>query len=117
MKFVKKFSIYLYYTPGAGGTGNSIQYQVEINPFYYSEDKTGLYWAPIGKYVDTAGTWDEERATFDSGTGATASTQYNVTPLDIIDPSAARIRIKIKETIVGGSAGAVRAMLGTNTIN
>lgn len=116
LKFVKKFSVYLYYTPGAGGTGNSIQYQVEINPFYYQEDKTDLFWAPIGKYVDATGTWTEERATFVSGTG-TAATQYNVVPLDIIDPSAARVRIKIKETVVGGSAGTIRIMLGTNTIN
>lgn len=117
LKFVKKFSVYLYYTPGAGGTGNSIQYQVEINPFYYSEDKTNLFWAPIGKYVDVAGTWTEEPASFVSLTGTTAATKYALVPLDIIDPSAARVRIKVKETIVGGVAGSVRIMLGTNTIN
>lgn len=117
LKFVKKFSVYAYYTPGTGGGGNSLQYQVEINPFYYEQDPNNLFWAPIGKYVDVTGTWTEEKATFTSNTSTTALTQDNVTPLDIIDPSAARVRIKAKETIVGGSAGTVRFMIGSNTIN
>lgn len=117
IKFVKKFSVYSFYTPGAGGTGNSINYQVEINPFYAKEDPNDLYWAPIGRFIDTSGQYAEEKATFNSSTSTTAATQYNEVPLDIIDPAAARVRIKVKETVVGGSAGTVRLMLGTNTIN
>lgn len=116
LKFVKKFSVYLYYTPGAGGTGNSLSVQVEINPFTEKEDPTGLFWAPIGKYVDVTGTWTEEPATFVSLAG-TASTKSKVVPIDIIDPSAYRVRIKAKETVVGGAAGSLRAMIGTNTFN
>lgn len=117
LKYVKKFSVYLYYTPGAGGTGNSLQFQVQINPFYKKEDPTDLFWAPIGKYTDAAGTWTEEPATFTTTTNPVASTQYNAVPLDVIDPSAARVRVLIKETVVGGAAGKVRVMIGSNTIN
>lgn len=117
LKFVKKFSVYIFYTPGAGGDGNSVQCEIEINPFYYEQDTADAFWAPIGKYIDATGTWTEEKAMFTSGVATAAGVKYAVTPIDIIDPSAARVRIKIKETVVGGSAGSVRVMIGSNTIN
>ena len=116
LKFVKKFTVYGYYTPGAGGTGNSLEYTVELNPFYATQDPSDLYWAPIGKFTDSTGTWTEESGAFNSATGV-ASTQKNITPLDVIDPSAARVRIKVKEVGGAGAVGKVRLMLGTNTIN
>lgn len=116
IKFAKKLTVYPYYTPGAGGNGNYLSYQVEINPFPADQDPTDAYWSAIGKYTDTAGTWVEEPATFLSAAG-TAGTQKNVTPLDVVDIAAYRVRIKAKETVVGGVAGTVKFILGTNTIN
>ncbi len=116
-KFVKKFSIYGYYTPGAGGSGNSVDYTVEINPFYPAEDPGNAFWAPIGRWVDTAGNYAEERATFIGGTATVAGVKYNLVPLDIVDPSAAQMRIKIEEVVLGGAAGSVQMMVGSNTIN
>ena len=116
LKFVKKFTVYGFYTPGAGGTGNSLDYEVQINPFYPDQDPGNLYWAPVGKFTDTTGTWTEEPGTFHSAAGV-ASTQKNLTPLDVVDPSAAQVRILVKEDGGAGTPGVVRLMLGTNTIN
>lgn len=116
LKYVKKLSVYAYYTPSTNG--NSLQYQVEINPYDIKEDPTNLKWVPIGKYVDAAGTWTEEKGSFTTTTSTTGGAQYNAVPLDIIDPSARRIRILAKETLGGGgAAGTVKFVIGTNTIN
>ena len=117
IKFVKKASVYGYYTPGAGGTGNSVEYIVEFNPFYPKEDPGNLYWAPVGRWIDTGGTYTEEPGAFVTTTATTAATLYQMTPLDIIDPSAAQIRVRVKEVVAGGAAGSIKMMLGSNTIN
>lgn len=116
VKFSKLANIFSYYTPGAGGTGNSLYFEVEVNPFNASEDPSGLYWSPVGEFIDSTGTWTEEPANFNSAAG-TASTQKNVVPLDLTSLAVAQVRVKAKETVVGGAAGTVKFVVTTNTIN
>jgi len=114
--FTKKVTVFPYYTPGVGGTGNKLNYQIEINPYSAEEDPTNLYWSPVGDYIDSSGTWTEEPGTFLSLAG-TASTQSNLVNLDLTDAANYQLRIKAKETVGGGSAGTARFVVTTNTIN
>jgi len=117
IKFSKLANIFAFYTPGAGGTGNSCNLTVEVNPFNAKEDPTGLYWSQVGQFVNTTGAWKEEPAVFSSNSSTTAAVQHNVVPLDLTNLAVCQIRVKAKETVGGGSPGKVKVVLTTNTIN
>lgn len=114
--FGKNITVFPYYTPGAGGTGNTLQFEVEINPYSAEEDPANLYWSQAGRYENTAGTWVEEPAMF-TGLAGTATVQKNLVVMDGIYLAASQVRLKAKETVVGGAAGTVKFVVTTNTIN
>jgi len=123
----KYATLHAYYTPGAGGTGNTVSFQLEGNSYlaaapqpgdtpYVLRDSSNAHFSPVGVYNDVSGVYTQEIATFTSPAG-TASTQANLVPVELTNIAATQMRIKAKETIVGGSAGTVQFVVMLNTIN
>lgn len=114
VSFAKKFTIFPFYTPGAGGTGNTLQFQIQINPYNSAEDPNDLYWATVGQYNNSSGTITEEVSTYTSNNSTTASTLKAVTPIEFSQLSVQQIRVKAKETVGAGSAGVARFVVDQN---
>ena len=117
IRFSKLANLFAYYTPGAGGSTNTAQITVEVNPFNATEDPNNLYWSQVGQYTNASGTWTEELATFTSNTSTVAGTRHALVPIDLTNLAVCQIRVKAKETVGAGSAGTIRVVLTTNTIN
>jgi hypothetical protein len=90
--------LYIKYTPGAGGGGNSIQVQLE-----FSADGVNFYKENSELTIpDTTYQYMQVRS-FDNNGSSVALTAYNFRiPVEIADKF---FRISLKETVVGGSAG------------
>lgn len=94
------------YTPGSGGSGNSVQLKVEwATPNDVSASPGSTEWYQEASESTSAGstTLYQQNYTF---TGATAGTAYYFTVS--VPVKQAYLRVSAKETVVGGSAGTAK---------
>lgn len=94
---MSKINLFVQYTSGASGTGNSIEVRIETGT-----DATNLY--QLVNDSVSAGTSTLTRREFTYVISAAATTDNLVLPIDISDEF---LRVAVKETIAAGSAGSV----------
>lgn len=105
MQHYSQLTFFVDYTPGAGGSGNSVQIQVEgspdlldnpgVTPIYYIESDAATSTGVITHTI-----------AYHTFVGAVASTSYKF--MFYVPPAYKTIRVSAKETVVGGSAGTVK---------
>lgn len=120
MDFSKRFTVYPFYTRGAGGGANTLQYQIQFNPYAAATlptdtgvDPNDIYWTNFGVAIFNTNTWTLTPAEYTSGTG-TAGVQENVVATQIDQLDAFRMRILVKETVNAGSAGELTMVIAAN---
>lgn len=99
------------YITGAGGATNSIQVKIEGSPDLLDNDSvTPIYYQETSS-LTSAGTITHTAAehTF---TGAASATTYRV--FFYAPPAFKTLRVSVKETVVGGSAGTASVRLITS---
>lgn len=94
-------TLYIAYTTGAGGAGNNVDIQLD-----FSNDGTTWYQESSSSTTTGTTTLYNHTYTFDGAASATA--YYLRIPFAVADKY---IRISLKETVVGGSAGTVTSYL------
>ena len=102
----QSITIYPFYTAGAGSSANTLQFQVEINPYSLALDSAGTYFKTIGTYTNSSGSHTEQDYVWNVAQGVASALRAG-TPLTLTPILASRLRIKAKETVGAGSAGAV----------
>lgn len=112
ISFDKRGTVYARYT--AGANGRSLNYTIQINPYDEKNDPDDEYWSTYGIYTNSTGTWTEQPGNFNSAAAANTN-PFNVTPLQLDQIDAARMRILAKESATGG--GTVQFVFAPNTIN
>jgi hypothetical protein len=104
---ISEVALYISYTTGAGGAGNSLQLRLQGSPDLITATPT--FYRDITT-SSAAGTITCSQAAY-SMTGAAAGTEYTYR---ILVPVADRqLQFSVKETVVGGAAGTltVRGLL------
>jgi len=96
--------LFLTYTPGAGGGGNSIEIRLESGP-----SAGEVHQHTSVETVTGVSTLYQQEYTF---TGAVAGTDYTLRiPIPMADPY---LTVSIKETVLAGAAGIASLKIGIN---
>lgn len=115
MQYNSQLTFFVDYTTGAGGAGNSVQIQVEgspdlldnhgvlpnetlITPIFYIETSS-----------NTSGGTITHTQCFHTLVGTSSATEYR--SYFFVPPAYKTIRISVKETVVGGSAGSLKVRM------
>ncbi len=107
-----ELTVCVSYTPGAGGSGNSIQIRIEGSPDPLDNDGLTVTDFYQESSSSTSGGTITHYAAEHTFVGTTASTEYKF--FFYAPPAYLTLRVSAKETLGGGAAGTAKVRLITS---